>query len=269
MDTPITLSCEPEGAQVKWRFALDGDWQEWNTANSSVTIYFEEECQHMLEAYCIYECSEGEKDLEKFKVEGMEFDIQLNMKWNLISVPFVMLDDSIDNVFADIADDVISVWTYDEFTDTWYVYTPGPAPDTLTEMKPGWGYWVLTDNDTMLQIGGSLFQPGQTPPDKMIKHGWNLVGYYGNEDHNGDEIMEYDGPDGEGEYAYCALFSLGASYNDKGWSALMTYWEPDNPYQWYDFTYYDQLDPGAGYWLFATEDGIYAYTTVCGIGDLI
>jgi len=135
-------------------------------------------------------------------------------------------------------------------------------------MKPGWGYWVLTNNETEMQIGGSLFAPGQTPPDKMIKHGWNLIGYYGNEDNNGNEIMEFpidpNNPFGHGEYAYCVLFSLGENYYDKGWSALSSYWEPWNPDQWADFTYYNQLDPGAGYWLFATEDSIYAYTTNCG-----
>jgi hypothetical protein len=234
-------------------------------------FYFLEETEHELEYYCedILGNKGEELDIEKFKVTGTTFDIELNKKWNLISVPFVMIDDSMEEAFEGLEEDVNAVWTYDAFTDTWYVYTPGPAPDTLDEMKPGWGYWVHTNDDATLQIGGSLFAPGQTPPDKAIKHGWNLIGYYGNEDHWGNEIMEYDGPDRDGEYAYCALFSLGEDYMDKGWSALLTYWEPWNPDQWDEYTYYDQLDPGAGYWLFATEDGLYAYTTVCGLGDLI
>ncbi|UCD04513.1 MAG: hypothetical protein JSW73_02680, partial [Candidatus Woesearchaeota archaeon] len=130
-----------------------------------------------------------------------------------------------------------------------------------------WGYWVLTDNDTILQIGGSLFMPGQTPPDKMIKHGWNLIGYYGNEDHWGNPIMEFDGLDEEGDFAYCALYSLGEDLWDKGWTSLVSYWEPDNPYLWYYFDKSNKMDPGAGYWLFYphTNDGIYAFSTSCGV----
>lgn len=228
-------------------------------------FYFHEETEHKLEYYCLDVLgNKGETvDVEMFKVTGTTFNITINKKWNLISVPFVMLDNSIDEAFENIGEDINAVWTYDAFEDEWYVYTPGPAPDTLDEMDPGWGYWVHSDKDTVLQIGGSLFMPGQTPPDKYVKHGWNLIGYYGNEDHWENEIMEYDGPDREGEYAYCALFSLGEDYLDKGWSSLLTYWEPWNPNQWDEYDYFDQLDPGAGYWIFATEDGIYAYTTNC------
>ena len=76
--------------------------------------------------------------------------------------------------------------------------------------------------------------------------------------------MSYNGPVGNGKQAKCALYSLGASMQDKGWTALTTYWEPFNPNQWKSFDYYDRMDPGAGYWISVPEEGQYEYTTNCG-----
>ncbi|RLJ03870.1 MAG: hypothetical protein DRP18_05485 [Candidatus Aenigmatarchaeota archaeon] len=277
--TPITLSCEDKGphpvdnSTVYWRIWWDynDNWTEWYNATEGTKIYLEEECLHQLEFYCVDALGhESEHDIEKIKVEGTSFNIQLNKKWNLISVPFVMLDDSIKEVFKDIANETEAVWTYDpenEICDEeWCVYTPGEGPDTLKEMTPGWGYWVLMnssameEDSVMLTIGGDLFIEGVTPPDKSIIHGWNLIGYYGT-----DGLLEYDGPDKEGKPAYCALFDLGESHLDKGWSSLISYWKGN----WLEYTYCDEMDPGAGYWLRATENGLYGYTTNCGLGDLI
>ncbi len=288
--TPVTLDCEDQGdhpvdhEKIWFNVDLDGedvteDYCEKEEINgyfdeetgfcliegeeAPVTFYFGEESEHNLEYYCIDALgNEGPVDEEKFKVEGTAFEIQLNKKWNLISVPFVMLNDSIEEVFKDIADDVESVWTYDAETEEWYVYTPGPAPDTLNEMIPGWGYWVLAKSDTTLLIGGSLFSPGKTPPSKDIVSGWNLIGYWGTED---GEILEYDGPDGDGRDAYCELYSLGEDMWDKEFASLLTYWEPDNPEQWKKFDEWDSMDPGAGYWLFTLQEGEYVVPTACGI----
>jgi len=236
-------------------------------------FYFLEETEHELEYYCIDALGNSNKedlDIEKFKVEGKPFKIYLNKKWNLISVPFVMLDDSIDDVFKDIKDDVLAVWTYDAAADQWYVYTPDgdDSNDNLHTMKPGWGYWVITNKPTVLEIGGSLFSPAKTPPDKKIVHGWNLIGYYGTDwaPYDMDMTQYYNGPVGSGYEAQCALYSLGKDMWDKGWTALVTYWEPWNPDQWLYLDKWDDMDPGAGYWLFypGTDDSIYAFTTTCG-----
>jgi len=285
--TPITLDCiDPEPHPVDheetcFRVEVDGDDKTefycdltggiYNKSgdgfccgmNAPYQFYFNEETEHNLEYYCVDALGNtGPVDEEKFKVEGTSFNITINKKWNLISVPFVMLNDSIDEVFKDIADDIISVWTYDGETGNWSVYTPDgdDSNDNLHEMKPGWGYWVLARNDTQLVIGGSLFSPAKTPPARVLVPGWNLIGYYGT-----DGILDYDGPDGEGSYAYCALYSL---VNLDGviltkWTSLLTYWEPYNPYQWVEYDRCDRLDPGAGYWIFMVEGGTYSYSTVC------
>ena len=267
--TPIKLSCNdpdphPVGnSEVHWRIWWDyytGEWSEWETADEDTEIYMDEECLHQLEFYCTDALGHtSESDIEWIKVEGTTFDITLNKKWNLISVPFVMLDDSIDEVFEGVADTVDSVWTFDG-TD-WFVYTPGPATDTLTEMLPGWGYWVYSNDDSVLTIGGSLFSPATTPVTKDIVYGWNLIGYWGTEGET-----EYDWPDGDGKSAYCELYSLGEDLFDKQFASLWTWWQPFNP-SVIELSNTDNMDPGAGYWLWTAQEGEFIPTTTCGIFD--
>ena len=286
--TPVYLDCEDQGEhpvnheKTCFKVEVDGDdatseycrdvkgnYNETSGfccgLNAPFEFRFNEETEHNLKYYCVDVLgNKGPIDEEKFKVEGTTFRIQLNKKWNLISVPFVMLNDSIDDVFKDVAEDIESVWTYDAEANKWYVYTPNDGPDSLHEMKPGWGYWVKAKNDTTLLIGGSLFSPAKTPPEKKVVHGWNLIGYFGTD---GETV--YDGPDGDGKPVYCALFSLiDTVIGFPRWSSLVTYWEPDNPDQWKYFDLTDSMDPGAGYWLEMDVNDTYTFTTTCGLIDL-
>ena len=88
-----------------------------------------------------------------------------------------------------------------------------------------------------------------------------------------DDDMRYDFPDGNGKKAKDALYSLGPSKGDKGWTSLISYWEPFNPDQWSNewsdtsigenrFGCSDRMDPGAGYWIYSQGDYGYAYSTV-------
>ncbi|MBD3164253.1 hypothetical protein GF323_03570 [Candidatus Woesearchaeota archaeon] len=227
-------------------------------------FYFGETTYHNLAYYCEDALGNSNKailDDEKFKVEKTAFNITINKKWNVISTPVKLLDDSMDQVFADIKDDVVSVWSYDAMADEWdyYIADDNPKNDFLTTMVPGDGYWVFALNDTVLVIGGELMSPAMAPPSKPIKgDAWNLVGYYG-----ADDELGYFGPAGNGDPAECVFFSLSDSMFDIGWTGLETYWEPLNPYMWVSYQKADNLDPGAGYWIFATEDGVYAPTTDC------
>lgn len=287
--TPITLDCvDPmphpvDHEETCFKVGVDGDDEtvkycglvqgqmegEWCCGmNAPFEFRFNEETEHELEYYCVDALgNRGDKiDIEKFKVEGTAFEIQLNKKWNLISVPFVMLSDSIDEVFKDVADDVESVWTYDAEIGEWYIYTPNDGPDTLHEMIPGWGYWVLANDDTILVIGGSLFSPATTPPSKKVVHGWNLIGYYGTEGETG-----YYNPVGSGRSAYCALYSLvDTTIGHPKWSSLVSYWEPYNgippTYQWIYLDTFNNMDPGAGYWLEIDVTDTYTFASACGYG---
>ncbi|MBR9692550.1 hypothetical protein GOV07_01320, partial [Candidatus Woesearchaeota archaeon] len=221
--------------------------------DDNINFHFTKISWHKLSYYCIDAVNKtSEPDIEYFKVEETSFDIQLNKKWNLISVPVKLLDDSMDEVFAGLEDVVASVWQYDG--ENWHIYTPDNiSNDDLTTMVPGYGYWVLTTEAATLTIGGSLFNPAVIAPEIPITHGWNLVGYYGAENQS-----SYDGPDGAGKTAECLFSSFGDSIFDKGFTSVYGYWELFNPNMWTSYGRQDSLDPGAGYWVFATEDAIYA-----------
>ncbi len=290
--TPITMACNDldphpvDHETIYFKVELDADDTTENyceTYEGTMTddgwchinqkelqFYFTEETEHNLKYYCEDALGNiGTIDDEKFKVEGTTFEIELNKKWNLVSVPFVLINDDIEDVFSDVMDNVESVWTYDAFTDSWYVYHPGqPELSNLDSITPGWGYWIRAYEADTLLLGGSLFSPAVTPPSRDLKDGWNLIGYYGLEGQEG-----YNGPEGNGKEAGCALYSLGDSYLDKGWTSLVSYWElyntdgDPNTSLWSEFDYYANLDPGAGYWIDSSGNNTYAYTTNCGFFD--
>ncbi|MBI2598534.1 MAG: hypothetical protein HYW50_05045, partial [Candidatus Diapherotrites archaeon] len=246
-----------------------GDFDEetgWcHVERSELEFFFFEETEHNLKFFCEDALgNRGEVDDEKFKVEGRPFEIQLNKKWNLISVPFVLLEDNPEIVFESVEENLDAVWNYDALSDQWFVFRPTEnGSNNLESIETGDGYWIAMLEEDMLLIGGSLFSPITTPPDKPLKKGWNLIGYYGT-----DGMEGYFGPEENGKRARCALFSLGESFLDKGWTSLLSYWEPFNPNQWVEFNYLDRMDAGAGYWINASdEDSIYSYTTACKFLD--
>ena len=237
-------------------------------------IYFGEESEHNLKYQCVDALGNiGPVDDEKFKVEGTSFQIDLNKKWNLVSVPFVLQDSNIMKVWESIDGNVDAIWAYDSILG-WQVYRPSsPQTSNLDTMDPGRGYWVSMLKNDKLVIGGALFSPAVTPPSWPIVPGWNLIGYYGNDGLFTPPLQTktvYDGPDtdfteGSGRTAGCSLYSLGDSFLDKGWTSLLGYWQPYNPNLWQGYSYYDTLDAGAGYWVSTAETGVYEFTTNCGI----
>ncbi|MCK4555427.1 MAG: hypothetical protein KAT83_02375 [Candidatus Aenigmarchaeota archaeon] len=88
--------------------------------------------------------------------------------------------------------------------------------------------------------------------------GWNLIGYWGTEG-----LLSYDSLSIAERAAACELYSLGTSIWDTLFTSLWTYWEPDDPNQWISLGLESGMDPGAGYWVMAVADGIFAPPTVC------
>ncbi|MCK5018647.1 MAG: hypothetical protein KAS32_16420, partial [Candidatus Peribacteraceae bacterium] len=244
MQTPITMDCvdkqpHPVGEDlVCFRVELDGDdatedycdnyYNEGAVYDMNddgycclvgpVDFNFGEETEHNLDYYCVDLLgNEGEHDDEKFKVEGTVFEVPLYKKWNLISVPFVLLNSAPEEVFSDTPG-VESVWAYDSEEDEWLVYSSGPAPNTLNTIEPGWGYWVMEKEDSeMLRLGGSLFNTKTVPSSRNLVKGWNLIGYYGTSwelypwgDANFMCGDAFEFPDRYiyGDNAYCSLGSL-------------------------------------------------------------
>jgi len=79
------------------------------------------------------------------------YELQLYEGWNLISIPGIPVDPSIEVTLYDILDNVESVWAFDGETKTWSSYSPG-APSDLTEMVEGRGYWIKMTTDMVWEM---------------------------------------------------------------------------------------------------------------------
>jgi hypothetical protein len=191
--------------------------------------------------------------------------------WNLISTPVIPDDTAIDTVFSGLdAQGLMSVWYYDTATSTWQSYDPDPnVPDSLTVFTTGKGYWVKMDtaqftyDDPMatglpktprpvkLTLYGTVLKPGQVPPTYPVKAGWNLIGLHSE---NGKQVN-------------VALKSLTSTFGASKWGSLLQYKnyikfptqpgeEPETVLGSFEsLGSTDSMNPGAGFWLFAMEDG--------------
>ena len=104
--------------------------------------------------------------------------------WNLISTPLTPLNDSIENVTANISANLTSVWAY-RYNDTsgsmeWRSYTPGDGFDKLNNFEAGWGYWVRMTSNGTLTIKGTFLPIGGEGdlPEYKVYTGWNLIGFH-------------------------------------------------------------------------------------------
>ncbi|MFP4567666.1 MAG: hypothetical protein ACLFN8_01855 [Candidatus Woesearchaeota archaeon] len=237
-------------------------------------FYFEELGEFKLDYHCTDRLGNvGESDVELFRISDGDFTITLNEKWNLISFPFVLENNSISEVFSNISG-LMSVWTY--YNNTWYGFNPDiPSHlNTLHFIEPGFGYFVQMNDSASLVVEGNSFISLSSYPSRILDNGWNLVGIYGLGDNlvtgpiekpvfsivSTSNSFEYEGPGSTfGKIAECALFSVKTSISDIAANSVLGYWEPynflySNPWisvdSWSEYMY-----AGAGYWISTNHGG--------------
>ncbi|MCF8090698.1 MAG: C13 family peptidase, partial [Desulfotignum sp.] len=110
-----------------------------------------------------------------------DFVTSLSPAWNLVSLPVIPDDPSVDKILGDIEETVASVWKWVD--GKWAVYLPGyedggaayaSSKDfgQLTDIGCGEGFWVNASTDLSLSVSGS-------PPSNTscsLTEGWNLIG---------------------------------------------------------------------------------------------
>ena len=79
------------------------------------------------------------------------YEIPLVEGWNLVGVPFIPTDTSIEVMLSGVLSYVSSVKTYDGATGWWYTYSPG-RPSNLQTIEDGKGYWIQMTADAVWEI---------------------------------------------------------------------------------------------------------------------
>ncbi|MEW6528876.1 MAG: Ig-like domain-containing protein [Candidatus Micrarchaeota archaeon] len=192
----------------------------------------------------------------RFKINSslQNQSIQLNPKWNLISLALVPDNDNISSVLASIIDDVEIVWTYDSATATWLSYIPG-GTSSLTTLKEGKGHWIKMKDPSIsnnLAIAGTYGYPqgGGAPeiiPTFSVKAGWNLVS------------VHLTKPSTQICVVFNGLGACSSTANDALLKSTIGF--NASSQQYYSVSSYHQnaenVTRGEGYWIYVSTSGTY------------
>jgi len=177
----------------------------------------------------------GSHNLDKkqsvwFSPVEISFAIALDLGWNLISLPFKPANNQVGQVLNYMLDGIETVWGYTD--GQWHIFSPEhPDITNLSELKPGYGYWINTSKNGMI-----INITGRRNDDTVnLKDGWNLVGRNSTNPIAADEFLTRKG---------C---STAWGYHKGAWDTY-TFGNPK-------FNDLNKIEPGRGYWLY------------CGQGD--
>jgi hypothetical protein len=158
-------------------------------------------------------------------------NIPLVEGWNLVSLPLIPLDSTINAVLAGVLDNVKSVWYWDAVPKRWYSFKPG-GPSDLTSMRDGKAYWINMEVARNLTLAGSeMPEANALPPAYDVVVGWNMVGFKSTAS-NRTAQSYLDGTD------YVRIYY----YENGHWYVIST---PATDY----------MKPGLGYWVAFIEPG--------------
>jgi hypothetical protein len=162
----------------------------------------------------------------------------LKQGWNLISIPFLQSDTSLDSVLDDIQGYYDAVQRYDnsDNVDHWKHHKEGkPYGDDLTDVNERMGFWIY-----ITQPGDTIFSYNGTRPTEnqtiTLYPGWNMVGYPSLRNRTRDTALNN--------------LTFGNQV-DSIWTYNAT------TMQWVELTSSDSFDPGRGYWIHAKVECIW------------
>ncbi|MEX0909748.1 MAG: YDG domain-containing protein [Candidatus Paceibacterota bacterium] len=179
------------------------------------------------------------------------YSMTLTTGWNLISLPVVPTNTVASAVLGDLDDasKIQSVFTYDAINGEWLVYHPdNPETSSFSTMTAGSGYWIDYVDAASAPIAGTgnLFLEGNnTPPQKELAAGWNLIGYF--------QL--------ENETSVTADNALSTVADQ--WTQLRTYNNTSKVFQ--SVIAPDLMEPGQGFWIFMKSSSFAPY--LYGPGD--
>jgi hypothetical protein len=156
------------------------------------------------------------------------FDLKLKTGWNLISLPVSPADSSINSLLSSITGKYDAIYSYDTSLNQYQSYIPGESSNSLSTLEPGRGYWIYLNQDAQISLRGSLLTTSVS-----LKSGWNLAGFNSTQSSSVDVALKSL----EGKFSAVYGFD-GKSY--------MSYIPGDE-------NGLKTLEPGKGYWIYASE----------------
>jgi hypothetical protein len=157
--------------------------------------------------------------------------IELNKDWNLISLPIQPAANiQIEDLLSGISGKYQAIYAYDG--NTYKHYIPGATGNNLNKIEAGVGYWVYMNQAATLTITGT-----EAPKSINLKANWNLVGY---------NSMT-------AKPVASAVASIAGKF-------IVIYGFDGKTYKGYapnGINDLEQLEPGHGYWIFATENVVW------------
>jgi hypothetical protein len=147
----------------------------------------------------------------------------LKSGWNLISIPEISANISVQEAFGPIMSSIINISAYEN--ETWWVYPYTQGQNTLALIKPWQGLWLNMRNSETI-----AFMP-KTYNNVYLAKGWNLV--------------RFTLP--ESQYTQSAISSIYGNvvsiwtYQEGKWKV----YDPNNP----NLSDLITLEPGPGYWI--------------------
>jgi hypothetical protein len=164
------------------------------------------------------------------------FNMSIAAGWNLISIPLVLDNTSINAVFPDASDGDVLYAYEGRWIRTKYYSGYGWDGDIET-VVPDKGYWYGTNTAYTATIEGTKAGSRSVP----ITTGWNLVGYTRlNEAGIDDSIQNMS--DNDVLYAYAEGWIKTKYYLGYGWDGDLT-----------------TMQPGKGYWYGANKEFTWTY----------
>jgi hypothetical protein len=179
INNPVTSS--PEGYTLNFdisSYDLEGDsFNVYNVINGQSYLIYEN-----IELPTEIEFDIGGEDIVEFIVEEYTdvrtFNLNLNKGINLISIPLILEDYSINTIFEPIKENLTSIYHY--YNNEWKAYHTNPdITSGLNELKPKSGYFIIMKNNSILELNGAITYENGSVPVIQLKEDWNLIGVQG------------------------------------------------------------------------------------------
>ena len=166
--------------------------------------------------------------------------IDLAAGWNLISLPLIPTNSTIESVMAGL--NVTLVYHYDPTVPKWFFWNGTPAGD-LTDMVDGLGYWVFMGSPGTMTVVGTEMPvppcptcPPPAPPTYEVVAGWNMIGVKSTTPvYHGDYLMSVSGE-------YSVLYAYDAATGS--WTNVYPVEQNGGI-----------MEPGYGFWLWMNSAG--------------